>query len=52
MTGPLRHHRAGNARPWQHRPADHTLGNRRHYHGAIRPMQEPSWLERLRALLS
>jgi hypothetical protein len=44
---PLRHHRAGNDRPWQTRPSDHLAGNRLHVHGPIQPMQEPGFLARL-----
>ncbi len=43
----LRHHTAGNDRPWQFRPSDHTAGNRRHWHGKIHPLPEPSWIARL-----
>lgn len=43
----LRHHTAGNERPWQTRPSDHLRGNRRHIHGAIQPMPQPGFLARL-----
>lgn len=43
----LRHHTHGNDRPWQYRQPDHALGNRRHVHGPIRPMEPPGFFARL-----
>ena len=43
----LSYHTTGNAKPWQHRPSDHLLGNRAHWYGRIQPMDEPSFLARL-----
>lgn len=43
----LRFQTNGADRPWQQRPSDHVLGNRRYWHGPILPMEEPSTLSRL-----
>lgn len=43
----LRHHTSGNSRPWQFRQPDHTLGNRLHVHGKVRPMEESGFFARL-----
>jgi len=43
----LRIHTHGSDRPWQQRPSDHLLGDRRHWHGPIVGLEEPGFLRRL-----
>jgi hypothetical protein len=45
----LRHHRAGNAKPWEHRPSDHTrsCAHRMFVSGPIVPLDPPGFFAKL-----